>query len=58
MFYAYVMPPCSHSFIIVTDAGGSQAADGVICGICDFVCVSVCLCVGVKEKQLELTTPN
>ena len=30
----------------------------VISGVCDFVCVSVCVCRALKGKRLELSTPN
>jgi len=42
---------------LITYANSSQCMDWVISGICDFVCLCVCLS-SLIEKRLELSTLN
>jgi len=45
------------SVSVFTYAGSSRCMSRMISGICDFVCLAVCVCT-LKGKRLELSTAN
>ena len=45
------------SLVVFTHAGRSRCVGSVISGICDFVCLSLCI-HALKVKRLELSAPN